>query len=465
MNLPIGLSRPAFKYKLTLWYVALFSVSLTIFEVYAYFEVRSSLFYLTDIALSTEADRLVDGFGKPRGDMNSHGGTIGRKVPFSTFKVRIVGDSGETTAPDGAFPSSAQIQGDDAPNSECATVFWHDRQYRVLTRDMPADATGTRRFIQVATPLDVTNKELGETLVGFLIVLPLLLLVASAGGLLLSHAAFQPVIAMTKLAAKVGEGNLSERLDYSGPADEIGQLAATFNTMIGKLEASFLREKRFTADASHELRTPLTALRGKIEVSLSRPRSAPEYRQTLIGMKEDIERLASLSADLLLLARLDHEMLASRMESVDLCELLDFCVDRSLSVSENSGGTVLKEFAPGVFVEGARDYLIRLFLNLLDNAIKYSDGSSSIRVRASIEGNFAVVEIRNAGQAIPEDKLPFLFQPFYRAEGDRSRDKGGSGLGLAIAHEIVDAHKGRIQIESAANGETTVTVSLPRAIA
>ena len=231
----------------------------------------------------------------------------------TAFKMRIVEASGKIVDARNDFPA---IIAHLAAGYE--TLSLGSARYRVLTTEIPMAGLQEKSFMQVADSLAMVDDELASALTRLLVGLPIILIIAAAGGLLLANAALRPIVDMTGLAGAISEDKLSERLKYRGPDDEIGKLAATFDSMLDRLEASFLREKRFTADASHELKTPLTAIKGKLEVALSQSRSAAEYEAALSSLKGDVERMIALSSDLLFLARMGKSGIASRMEEVDL---------------------------------------------------------------------------------------------------------------------------------------------------
>jgi heavy metal sensor kinase len=290
---------------------------------------------------------------------------------------------------------------------------------------------------------------------------PSLLALACGAGFLLSARALRPLAVMARTAATIGGEDLSLRIGNRGSAAEIAQLAGSFDRMLDRLEGAFAREKRFTADAAHELRTPLTALKGHIEVALAKERTASHYRRTLSGLLQPVDRLIQLANDLLLIARLERpsaKPLADRVELDDLLETVMeqlaplFRARRLKATMRNTGGAV---------VHGELEQMVRLFLNLLGNAAKYTPEGGRIEVEIGRQNEMAQVAIRNTGPGIPAEDLPFVFERFYRVGDDRSRQSGGAGLGLAIAGQIARYHRGRILAESDPGGWTTFTVELP----
>jgi signal transduction histidine kinase len=262
---------------------------------------------------------------------------------------------------------------------------------------------------------------------------------------------------MTSTAAEISSHDLSQRLGLPPRDDEVGQLAVTFDAMLDRLEGSFLRERQFVADASHELRTPLAALQAIVSVTRERRRRAPEYERALDDVGIETDRLRTLVENLLELARGDAEHLAES-GPVDLSALLlDVCA--SLQVLAEGKGLALEcSVAEDLAVKGDGDALVRIFVNVLDNAIKYSDDGVVEVTGARVDGAIRVT-VADSGRGVPADQLPHIFDRFFR--GDASRSTEGSGLGLAIARQLVSAHGGGMTITSEQGRGTICSVVLP----
>jgi signal transduction histidine kinase len=228
------------------------------------------------------------------------------------------------------------------------------------------------------------------------------------------------------------------------------------------LQAAFERERRFTADASHELRTPLTAIKGQMDVALSRSRSAAEYETAMRQLQPQVERLIRLTSDLLFITLLGLSPRRSPPTRAHLSDMLEAIIEQAQPLAEQHGLTLSAAISPGLSVIGDPDQLIRLFMNLLDNAIKYTPPGGQVTVRAAQTPTEARISVADTGPGIPAEHLPHLFERFYRVEADRSRQAGGAGLGLAIASEIVRVHRGTLDVQSRPGIGTTVTVCLPR---
>jgi heavy metal sensor kinase len=296
--------------------------------------------------------------------------------------------------------------------------------------------------------------------------IPFTLLAASAGGWFLAASALTPIDRITRAARQISANDLHHRLNLKLPDDEVGRLAATFDQMLARLEDAFERQKRFIADASHEMRTPLTILKGDVEVALNRPRSTEQYRETLELVNQTTDRLTTLVHELFLLARADNNQLPLDIAELNLTELLAEEVD-GLAPQARKKGVVLDLNTPGeLLIQGDAAKLSRLFMNLIDNAIKYTAAGDAVKVEADIQNGEARVSIADTGPGIPSQDLPHLFDRFYRVDAARSRQASqttgsGAGLGLSIAQWLAQVHGGRIAVSSRLGYGTTFAVWLP----
>jgi len=293
-------------------------------------------------------------------------------------------------------------------------------------------------------------------------VLPLGLLLAGGGGWLLARRALKPVDIMTQAARRISGEHLSERLQETGSGDELDRLAKTLNDMLGRLDDAFHQMRQFSADASHELQTPLTILKGEMEVALRSPRSAKEYQRVLESGLEEIDRISQLVEGLLLLARADAGVLRLDLRPVELKELLQEIYEQMKVVADDHSVNLQTASMEPVSIQGDRENLRRLLLNLVDNAIKYTAEAGGVTLSVQAEGEWAAVRIFDTGIGLSKDEQDRIFTRFYRAVEARSQGEGGAGLGLCIAESIAEAHGGRIQVESTPGQGSTFTVFLPQ---
>jgi two-component system OmpR family sensor kinase len=287
------------------------------------------------------------------------------------------------------------------------------------------------------------------------------------------HFSLRPLNRVTRTAREVtaelspeGAG-LDRRVPEGDPQTEVGQLAESFNSLMGTVETQFAarveseeRMRQFLADASHELRTPLTSIRGYAELSrMRRANGESEHGDTLDRIESEGTRMSRLVDDLLLLARGDRGA-PPQLEVVDVAELIEDAVDSARAAFPQRH---IDTAAPhGVTLLADRDQLLRVLRNLITNAAVHTDPNGPIQVRGDAEGEQVVLRVIDSGPGLPPEQAQHVFERFWRADKARSRARGGSGLGLAIVAQLVQAHRGTVEFESSDADGTTVTVRLPR---
>ncbi|MHB8618177.1 MAG: sensor histidine kinase [Chloroflexota bacterium] len=288
--------------------------------------------------------------------------------------------------------------------------------------------------------------------------------VLAAVGLILplvAGAALRPLRHMIATTRTISGGDLSQRLNLPRGNDEVGQLAAAFDTMVDRLEALFASQKQLVADASHELRTPLTAVRGSLDMVLMGVEQDPEAIQRILrSVRRELDRMARLVTDLLTLSRLDRRPALQR-ERVDVTSLLEEVVSAARGIAGQRTLSVRND-AVRLEVSGDPDRLRQVFWNLLENAVKYSPEDGQVWLEATRQESEVRITVANDGPGIANVDLPRVFDRFFRGERSRARERGGSGLGLAIVRETVLAHGGRVEAGHRAGGGAEFRVWLPR---
>ncbi|HET8628792.1 MAG TPA: ATP-binding protein [Thermomicrobiales bacterium] len=315
---------------------------------------------------------------------------------------------------------------------------------------------------------DLQGGQLRRLLFALLVAAPATLLVAAGGGYWLAARAMRPVRAITGAAREIGATDLGRRLNLPN-RDELGELAATFDQMLDRLDAAFRRQRQFTSDASHELRTPLTIVQLEVERALAGPLPPAEQARALATIQAENAYMARLVDDLLTLARADAGRATLRREPLDLADLALGVVERLAPLARERGLRLDVAAPPEILVRGDRLYLERLLVNVVENAIKYTAGHGAwVRVAAGICGAGPAargwVRVTDDGPGIPTEHLPHLGERFYRVDQARARDAGGpggSGLGLAIARWVAAAHGGDLRITSDTGRGATCELHLP----
>jgi heavy metal sensor kinase len=318
--------------------------------------------------------------------------------------------------------------------------------------------------LQAVESLGVAYGDFADFLTLMLVTSPILLAVATVGGIFLAGRALQPIDRLTRLAGEISAGNLRQRLGPTRQRDEVGRLAATFDTMLDRLEQAFHQQRQFVADASHELRTPLTIIRGDLDVLLRRARTPDEYAEALRNWREEITRLSQLAEDLLTLAQADSGHAVRAFELINLDDVVEESAAGARRLAQDRGVQleVMLEQRPLPIV-GDPILLRQLVFNLMDNAVKYTPRGGRVAVWLTAQSTVATLMVADTGTGIASQDLPHIFDRFFRADEARSRHQGGSGLGLAIARWSAEAHGGTITVQSQVGKGSTFTVVLPLA--
>ena len=358
-------------------------------------------------------------------------------------------------------PESARLL--DRADGRIVAVASEPAPFRILGRRTVIG--GETVIVQVGRSEALMRQEVRELALVLLLGLPLSVAAAGCGGYYLARSALAPVADMTGRARAITASRLGERLPIDNPDDELGRLAAVFNEMLGRLDSSFTRMRRFTANVSHELRTPLTAIRSVGEVALRGPRAAASYRAAVESMLEEADRLSGLVDRLLAISRADGG--AGPRDTIDLAGLAADVAGHLgvLAEEKQQALVVVRDGRP--ICRGDRIVLRQAVINLVDNAIRHTPAGGRIRVRASAANGSAVLEVSDTGPGVPERHASRLFDRLYRVAGSEAAgaeepDGGdGAGLGLAIARWAVEANRGRLSYEREPGRGSTFRITLP----
>jgi two-component system OmpR family sensor kinase len=346
---------------------------------------------------------------------------------------------------------------DSGPVFQSLTKFGQE-PVRMVT--VPSSSSGKQYAVQVAGSLDDAERTMESAGTLFAALGAALLIALGLAGALATGGVFNAIQRVVAQARRIGEANLHERLPHPGTQDEIGRLVGTLNAMLERLEQAFETQRRFTADASHELRSPLSRLRMELEVTLRRPRAAPEYVQALRSCMDEVERLTLLVDELLLLARMDASRGAGT-ETVALDAVARGVLERLGQDIAGQRIQLVLDAPPPLVARIGHGSAELVLSNLLENALKFSGPDGRVQLRLGRQDGMATVSVTDSGPGIHDQDLPHLFDRFYRGSAARSSGAPGVGLGLALSQDIARAHGGHIAAHNQPGGGATFTFSLP----
>src|SRR5437763_2539889 len=371
----------------------------------------------------------------------------------------------------------------DMTNGIFSTINFNGQRVRVYT--LVNNDVGTMHVIQTARSEQDIEQSLGDLRSLLLRGSALVLAFALVGGWLITLGVLTPVRRMTRTARRISTaGDFRQRVPEKSwlGRDELAILAATFNEMLATLEALYQQQQRFVADASHELRAPITSIRCNLDLLAKAPDLPPEEAQAaLTDASTEADRMGRLVNDLLILARSDettqevkvddYKKNNSKKPIIDLDSLLLQVYRQYRQTVERDNGDKIQQ-GPRLMLQnitpakvfGDADQLQQVLVALIDNALKYTPYEGSVTLSLTIHKKDAVVTVSDTGIGILPEDLPHIFERFYRADRTRSRDRGGTGLGLTIVQNIVQEHKGNIEVESTPGRGSTFTLKLPLAV-
>jgi two-component system heavy metal sensor histidine kinase CusS len=434
--------RGSIRFRLTLWYAVILTAALGLFGGLLWLSMRHRLIGEMDRNLSDSAARFVKYFKSesveaPEGELRGELEEFCQGLPSSDY-ILLHGASGFTFR----YPGGA---------ANPAADFRMFRQ-QFTSAGEPFDLEVGAPVAEVTHTLDL----LGLLLLSLL---PVVIAIASVGGAWLSGRALKPVQELTAAAHTISIENLSGRLPVPETGDELARLTEVLNGMLARLESAVKTLSQFVADASHELRTPVAVIRTTAELALRRERAPEAYRESLREVTAEAERMTTLIEDLLILARSDTGTAEMPLERLDVAAVVRQACGEMRSLAELRQIRINASYAPVAAVSGNPAALHRLFLLLLDNALKFSRPGGEINVQVESIDSKTVVRVEDFGAGISAFDLPHIFKRFYRA--DRSRSSAGHGLGLALAESIARAHGASIQVHSAEAAGSKFQVTFP----
>lgn len=462
--------------RLTLWHIGMLSAVLLAFSLVIYFWFGRDLSRRQDAELLFVAGASIATLQHEAEEAATLGKTVSEMEPdflsehLVQFRPAILVANGQgvilvnkpvTGNPAATIPRVlVEKRGATEPDIQTVDGF------RVVFKRIGVGGHNQTFYLVVGDPVGSIQAEMAFLRKTLLVSCPVAVLLVGALGWFLVGKTLVPVRTMAGQAREIGEENLGRRLAVENPHDELGYLAQTFNQMLGRVQAAFDRQRQFMVDASHELRTPLTVIRTTTEVTLSAPvRRETEYREALRITEEQVRRLARIVEDMFLLTRGDAGQSVARAEALYLEETVAEAVRAIRVLAEEKSIAVILEPLPEMPFHGDETLLRQLFLNLLDNAVKFSGPGGEIRLQGRIESTTYVFTVRDCGPGIPDAIKPHIFERFVRGDAARSNQcspvGGGAGLGLSIAKRIVELHNGKLSLDETGPSGSLFSVHFP----
>jgi two-component system heavy metal sensor histidine kinase CusS len=386
---------------------------------------------------------------------------------YQQFFIRLLDERGVPilTTPDMAEQLDlAELVSQTRSRSERSITMLgnHGRPFRVTSAVAPVGSPATRTdTIQIAIDISQEEALLARYRLWFWAMSVVMSILFPLVGYRIARQGIRPVEEIAATARRITSTNLRERIGAEGYPSELASLAGTFNEMLDRLEDSFERISRFSADIAHDLRTPVNNIRGEAEVALARARSVDEYRDVLESSLEEAVRLSDLIGDLLFLARADSPLKHVQRQKVDVRELLGTVREYYDATASDGGITLVTAVgAEPMTTELDRSLMLRAVSNLVSNAIAHTPPGGTVRLAAAADGEAIRIDVSDTGAGIPAEALPRVFDRFFRVDPSRSKALGGTGLGLAIVQSIMTLHGGTAEIASELDRGTTVTLRI-----
>nr|HPO50746.1 HAMP domain-containing sensor histidine kinase [Spirochaetota bacterium] len=314
-------------------------------------------------------------------------------------------------------------------------------------------------IVRVGISLRTTESSLNNLRIVLFLILPLTILFNSVISVIFTNITLNPINKMVDTINQITAGNLKLRIDIPESKDEMTKLADTFNGMLDRLDKAFSSQRKLVEDLSHELKTPLSIVKGEIEVALKRKRSHEEYVDILKSILEENGRIITVVENLLTISRFESKLIDFESKIINL-NLLVFSIVNDMNIPALEKNIKINYSADkNLYMLGDENQIKTLFINMLDNSIKYSSKGDSIFVNLVKMANELKIEIVDTGSGISENEIPYIFDRYYRVIKQHSSK--GFGIGLSIVKSIVETHKGKIEVKSKIGEGATFTIIFP----
>jgi len=444
--------------RLTIWYTAILALVLITFSAISYVLLAQATRSAFDASLSAAAREAASAFAQDPRAVHDFRYRDRDVLVFSADGTLVAASPPRLTADERARVSGLVRR---SPAGFHTIAGGHEGDgVRIAAQHVTVD--GRSFTVAAAQDLDEEADRLENAAHAVFLGIPLALLVAAGGGYLLARKSLAPVAAMSAKARHIGAETLDERIAVQDARDELGHLASTLNDLLERLQRAFVSQRRFMADASHELRTPLSIIQGEADVALARSERSPdEYRESLEIIRKSARKLTRIVQNIFLLARTDAGTYPVDRSRFYLDEVVSESVRAMRTLAAAKQIDLRCECEHELAIVGDEELLHRMFLNLVDNAVKFTSAGGRVVVSAGRDDHAYTIRVADSGPPMPKEDRTRVFERFYRGDPARhSSPNGGAGLGLPIAQWIARAHGGDVVLEDAPSGNT-FRVTLP----
>lgn len=465
-------SRTPFRLQLTRQYAGSFLLLLLALGAITYFSLSQTLLQNLDRGLLLIAQSEAD-FATHNETLHLHrtrdvlpgenSYSLPRYVQITDLEGRVVATNyGQETSPVSLDRQQLKASGQGATVFDQGVV--HGEAYRLLY--LPLSKNGSRYSLQVATPLQPVNDTLRQVMLVYTLSSLAILALASWLGWRLAQRAVMPLELIADITDRIDMQQLSERIPEQADTPlELHELTARLNRMLARLEASTQTLQQFTSDASHELRTPLTVLKGEIQVALRKPRENAEYRELLESNLEEVNRLIRLAEALLTLSRFDQQSSTGQLLTgeTELNQLSAQVLERWREPARERGVELVRTAdTQPLWTNMHPTYLEQVLYNLIDNALRVSQPGSELKLAVTQAADAVRITVQDQGPGIAPEHQSRIFERFFQVESARSGNRSHFGIGLSLCKAIVEAHGGRIELDSQPGRGSSFRVCLPR---
>ncbi|MEX1041647.1 MAG: ATP-binding protein [Pirellulaceae bacterium] len=454
--------RLSIRWRITLWNTLAFAVILIGFGITVFLLLLQTHYQQVDRQLSNRLERIQQdpqlataGVARLETLLHEHGGHTHSLGLARSEAGQWVGYTNALTERD--LAALGNVNGP-APVKTMSLPDYG--RARVLSGTITVE--GEPLELLLLADLEHMDEEMALVLWSLLGTTPVAILLAAAVAYFLARQSLAPVQQLRRRTDQINAQHLSQRLPVSNPHDELGLLAQTINSMIGRLERSFQEIQRFTADASHELRTPIAVIRSEAELGHEHAADNEKAQQRFSSILEECGRLGRLTEQLLALCREDAGVTQMNFAEVDLAEVVSECVEAMRPLADEKQQQLLADLEVGANISGDAQRLRQLTINLIDNAIKYTPQGGQIEVTLKPQGNTQTLTVSDTGIGIPTGQAERIFERFYRVPSTKTQKQEGSGLGLCIVQSIATAHGAPVVLQSEGATGSTFMVHFPR---